>query len=121
MFLHSIMLIASDRFHQPLALTISKLYKMLETALGRNAFFHLISYNVGQLGRISAFDVYNHLLLHGKENDFLGLWRKRKGNLMIFYLRIFILHHFLFSVFLHSNALLSSHFIDIHCLLVVVY
>ena len=78
-FLHAIMLIASGCFHQCREISISKLYNILKTPLGRNAFFHLICYNVGQMGRISAFDIYNHLLMDGKVNEFLGLSRKRKG------------------------------------------
>ena len=78
MFLHAVMLIASDRFSIFPDLDISKLYEALESPLGRSVFFHLIGYKVGQMGPVTAFDVYNLVMNKDEPNDFFGLWRKRK-------------------------------------------
>ena len=78
MFLHSIMLIASNRFTILPDLNIPKLYGVLESTLGRSAFFHLIGYKVGQMGQVTPFDVYNLVLMKNNPNDFFGMWRKRK-------------------------------------------
>jgi len=83
LIIHTIMLVASDRFDVSLGLTISKLQDLLNTAMGRSAFFHLVSYKVGQLGKITAFDVYNHIIVDGLPNEFFGLFRKTKGECSI--------------------------------------
>ena len=78
---HGVMLIVAGKLDSVIQLTIEQLSTMLQTQIGRLTFHSKLAYYVGELGVLSAYDIYQHIFVGGVTTDFFGIGDGSSGML----------------------------------------